>query len=105
RSRFGRPYVRAVPSSRDTRKRSTPRPNPGLQRGLPLPRRPMLGPGWMRTRQGWEQAQRGGAVALAQAGARVVASRPGDVDRETQQRFAVGAKSREENVDQLAGRS
>src|SRR5262249_16902399 len=55
----------------DTRERGSRRPDRGLQLRVPLLRRPVRGPGRVRTREGRGEAQRRGAGALAQPGTRV----------------------------------
>src|SRR5215471_4876023 len=67
-----------MPSPRGTRIRPVEQDR-GLDRGSPLSRRPLGGVSRLRTRQGFGQAQRGGADALAEEGARVVTDRPGCV--------------------------
>ena len=71
----------------------------------PVPRGPLRRPGWVRSGEGWGRAQPGRAGALAQAGALVVAGRPGPVGEDAGQRFRSGPRSRQEDVDALAGRA
>ncbi len=69
--------------ARGARRQTACQPRGGAGHRMPIPRRPVCGPGRLRKGRRRGQARRGRADAVAQASSRVVASRPGDVDQDT----------------------